>query len=192
METLIAAVPSPVGAWDFNNPQNLLQVTIGRNPRLQGQPTATAGARTGDGAVRSGVGSHYVCDHAIAPQSPASFVNRFSLLYDLRFPALGPWYCLFQTAPLNENDGDCFIRAGSGTVGVGATGYSSTAVTAGQWQRLIVAVDHFAATHRIHLDFPHLRHAGNVDDPRPAAGRRGRGGGLDGHPNRRGYRPGVG
>ncbi len=52
----------------------------------------------------------------------------------------------------NGNDGDCFIRAGSGAVGVGATGYSTQTVTPQTWQRLVVAVDNSAATHRLYLD----------------------------------------
>ncbi len=141
-----------MGAWDFDDAQRLGKATVGRGLRLVGQHQAVAGVRTGDGAARVGVGSYYECEHGLQPQAPARAVNRFSLLFDVRIPVLGPWYCLFQTDPDNASDGDCFVRASSGTVGVGATGYSTKPVIAGRWHRVLVTADHAAGIYRIFLD----------------------------------------
>jgi hypothetical protein len=151
-QTARAALPPPAGAWDFDNPQQLLHATIGPDLFLVGSHEAVSGPRAGDGAVRIGVGSYYVCDHGIPPSAPNALVNRFSLLLDIRIPAVGPWYCLFQTDPDNANDGDCFIHNSSGTLGVGATGYSTTPIAAATWQRVIIAADHIAGSYRIYLD----------------------------------------
>jgi hypothetical protein len=119
---------------------------------LHGSHTTVAGPRGGDQAVRIGVGSYYACAHGIPPSGAGAWVNRYSLLVDFRIPALGPWYCFFQTDPDNQNDGDCFVRASDGAVGVGQTGYSATAVQPGTWQRLVVAVDNEHGVYRLFLD----------------------------------------
>ena len=150
--TLLFSSPAPVGSWDFENPQNLLQATEGAALTLHGSHTAVAGPRAGDQAVRIGVGSHYECAHGILSNGTGVLVNRYSLLVDFRVPALGPWYCFFQTEPANQNDGDCFVRAHDGAVGVGQTGYSTTAVQPGTWQRLAVAVDNERGRYRLFLD----------------------------------------
>lgn len=147
-----AGVPSPIGLWAFDVPGNLTLASVGRDLQLVGTHAAIAGAQWGDGAVQIGVGSHYVCTHEIAPNGSGQRVNRFSLAYDFRVPSLGPWYCFFQTDPSNTTDGDCFVHTNSGTVGVGATGYSTVAVRAGVWHRLVVAADHSAGLYRIYLD----------------------------------------
>ncbi|HNQ90476.1 MAG TPA: metallophosphoesterase [Verrucomicrobiota bacterium] len=143
----------PVGAWDFDNPAAPLEATVGSPLQLVGTHTLLIpGAHGEDGAVRVGIGSHYVCTHGIAPPSGASLVNRFSLLIDFRVPSIGPWYCFFQTNPSNQTDGDCFVQANTGTLGVGSTGYSSTPVTANLWQRLLVTVDNSLGLYRVYLD----------------------------------------
>jgi hypothetical protein len=144
--------PAPVGAWDFDDPGDLLKASQGASLGLQGTLAAVVGARTGDGAVRIGIGSYFECAHGLLPPASQAWVNRYSLLIDFRVPALGPWYCFFQTDSSNQTDGDCFVRANDGAVGVAQTGYSSTPVRAGVWQRLIVSVDNSAAIYRLYLD----------------------------------------
>lgn len=148
----VAAATQPAGLWLFDDTQQLTYATVGSALNLRGSHLAITGPRTGDGAVRIGVGSYYECAHGIAPNGGGAAVNRYSLVYDFRAPSITPWYCFFQTSPSNGNDGDCFIRAGSGAVGVGATGYSTQAVTPQTWQRLVVAVDNSQGIHRLYLD----------------------------------------
>lgn len=144
--------PEPVGLWNFDDSAALLKATIGRDLQLRGDQLAIAGVSQGDGAVRIGVGSHYVCTHDIAPNASGTQVNRYSFLFDFRIPQIGPWYCFFQTDAANQNDGDCFIRASDGAIGVAQTGYSAVRSQVGVWQRLIVAVDNSEGVYRIYLN----------------------------------------
>lgn len=150
--SLLHAGPQPVGVWDFDDPQQLLKATKGANLQLHGSQTAIEGPTADNGAVRIGVGSYYICRHGAPLIGSDAYVNRYSLLIDFRVGALGPWYCFFQTSTNNQNDGDCFIRATDGGIGVGATGYSTKACQAGAWQRLIVAVDNSQGIYNIYLD----------------------------------------
>lgn len=146
------AAPAPVGAWDFDDSQQPLAATVGAPLKLRGTHEIIAGPWAGNGAVRIGIGSYYECAHGISPNGSGTMVNRYSLLVDFRIPKLGPWYCFFQTDPANKSDGDCFLRANDGAVGVGQTGYSSTPARSGVWQRLVVAVDNSAGVYRLYLD----------------------------------------
>lgn len=142
----------PVGLWLFDDAQQLARATTGNDLALHGAHLAMPGPRAGDGAVRIGVGSYYECRHGIAANGGGVTVNKYSLVFDFRVPTISPWYCLFQTNPNNNNDGDCFIRAGSGAIGVGATGYSTKTVSPQAWHRLVVAVDNSSGIHRLYLD----------------------------------------
>jgi hypothetical protein len=144
--------PPPVGLWDFDDSSALLKASASGSLQLSGQQLAIPGAIEGDGAVRIGVGSHYVCAHGIAPNGSGDQVNRYSLLFDFRIAALGPWRCLYQTDASNLNDGDCFVRSGDGAIGVGQTGYSTARSKTGVWQRLLVTVDNSQGIYRLYLD----------------------------------------
>jgi hypothetical protein len=150
--SLSAATPAPVGQWDFNDTQNLLKASAGKELKLQGQHLSVPGFDAGDRAARIGVGSFYICEHGVAPVSPARLANRYSLLFDIRISSLSPWYCFFQTDTGNTSDGDLFIRPGNGNIGVGTTGYSTAAARVGSWQRIVVTVDNAAGIFRIYQD----------------------------------------
>ncbi len=152
MATAALGAPAPVGRWDFETLADLVQATVGAPLVLHGSHTPVTGPRPGDRAVRIGVGSYYECRHGIAPNGTGTLVNRYSLSVDFRVPVLGPWYCFFQTDPSNLSDGDCFVRASDGAVGVAQTGYSVTPVPAASWQRLVVAVDNEQGQYRLFLD----------------------------------------
>ena len=56
----------------------------------------------------------YVMTHGIAPNGGGSYVNHYTLIMDIMFPAAssGQWRSLFQTNPGNSNDGDLFVNPG--------------------------------------------------------------------------------
>ena len=58
----------------------------------------------------------YVMTHGIAPNGGGSYVNQYTLIMDIMFPAAssGQWRSLFQTNPGNSNDGDLFVNPGNG------------------------------------------------------------------------------
>jgi hypothetical protein len=147
-----AAQPTPVGQWDFNEPANLTQATTGNDLVLHGSQQAALGVTASDGAATIGVGSYYTCPHGISPNGGGSLVNRWTLLLDIKIPAIGPWYCLFQTDPTNTNDADCAIQQNTGRIGVGSSGYSTTGISANTWYRLVISVDASSDLYDIYLD----------------------------------------
>ncbi len=145
------AAPVPVGLWEFDDPDDLTRATIGIDLVRSGAHRAVAGSVPGDGATRVGPGSHYRCEHGIAPAAGQRFVNEYSLVFDIRLPSIGPWYALYQTNTGNANDGDCFIDP-SGRIGVGSTGYSEPVAEADTWHRVVIVVDNARGRFEITLD----------------------------------------
>ena len=118
---LASAVPSPVGVWTFDDPNQLTQAEVGSDLILVGSQLAVAGPAPDDGAARIDVGSHYICTNGLTPNGGGSLDNEYTLVMDLQTFGRGLWHCLFQTNEANGNDGDAFISV-PGRVGVSATG----------------------------------------------------------------------
>ncbi|MGA1236165.1 MAG: fibronectin type III domain-containing protein, partial [Limisphaerales bacterium] len=146
----LLSAATPVGQWLFNA-NNPLAAEAGSALELTGQHALITGITPDDGAIRIGPGSHYSLNHGL-PNSPGSLRNTYSLLIDFRIPQVGPWYCFFQTDPSNTSDGDCFIQANSGKIGVGQTGYSAATCPPNTWQRLLLTVDHSLGIYRLYLE----------------------------------------
>lgn len=141
---------SMVGRWTFDNTSNLLQATVGSPLVLTGTHTAVAGPQAGDGAVAVDVGSYYTCTHGIAANGGGSYVNEYSLLFDVMIKDPTQYHCLFQTNPGNGNDGDCFLNTNS-QLGITITGYSGFSAKAKNWYRILVCVDN-STTYKIYVD----------------------------------------
>jgi len=136
-----AAIPARTGWWKFDDPLHLLQGETGCPATLQlvGTHTSAIGPSEDNGAVTIGVGSYYKMQHNIAPNEGGNYVNEYSLLFDIKIPRLSVWYSFFQTNTANSNDGDFFINT-SGSIGVGAVGYSGFTVKSEEWYRIIISV----------------------------------------------------
>ncbi|MFZ5946657.1 MAG: fibronectin type III domain-containing protein [Stygiobacter sp.] len=131
-------VPARKGWWKFDEKSNLLKAEIGKDLVQNGSFSVVNGPKENDFAIRIGVGSYLKVKHEITP-NPTNFVNQFTLAIDFKVPALGKWYCFYQTSPTNANDGECFMNT-SGKIGVAATGYSSYAIKSNEWYRLVISV----------------------------------------------------
>ncbi len=138
ISTTLAQALARKGWWKFDDSANITKADVGTDLQLTGTLSAIDGPKTGDRAIKIGVGSYLKMTHNIAP-SPGSFVNEYTLSIDFKIPQLGKWYSFFQTSPTNANDGDCFINT-NGNIGVAATGYSAYSVKANDWYRLVVSV----------------------------------------------------
>jgi len=136
-----ATIPERTGWWKFDDPANLKEAESGYGKALSlvGTDLAANGPEEGNGAVLIGPGSYYKMNHQIASNGGGTFVNEYTLLYDFMVPEKGVWHSFFQTALTNDNDGDFFINP-AGNIGVGAVGYSSSAVHSNEWYRLIISV----------------------------------------------------
>ena len=129
-----------VGLWEFNNSANLTAATIGPDLALTGSHTAAAGVDASDSAARIGPGGYYTLTHGLAGNGGGTYVNEWTLVYDIKCPRTSKYSSLLQTSPANNNDGDLFVKL-NGAVGVGDTGYSlEGAVPANTWFRLVVRV----------------------------------------------------
>lgn len=136
-----AIIPERIGWWKFDNSAELLKAESGYGEvlNLVGSHSAAAGPETGNGAVLIGTGSYYKMNHSISPNGGGTKVNEYTLQYDFKIPKNYAWYCFFQTALNNGNDGELFINTG-GNIGVAAVGYGTTSIIPNEWYRLIVSV----------------------------------------------------
>ena len=125
----------PVGLWAFNNAGNLVKATLGNDLILNGAgQSSVAGIIGSDGAVAVESGTYYQCDHGIAANGGGSWVNEFTLLFDVMYPqqSAGKWRAFYQSNWSNSNDADYFIHPSDESWGVGALGYTDNAGV-GQW-----------------------------------------------------------
>ncbi len=137
----MAAVPTRVGWWKFDDTSDLLKAEtgFGLDLTLVGSQTAAAGPEAGNGAVVIGPGSYYRMQHQIPANGGGNFVNEYTLQYDFKVPDIGVWHSFFQTSVSNSNDGDFFINP-AGSIGVAAVGYSAYSINPNEWYRLIISV----------------------------------------------------
>ncbi len=131
---------SLAGRWTFDNPGNLLQATTGNNLVLTGSHTTVPGPASGDGAVAIDAGSYYTCTHGIPANGGGSYVNEYSMMFDVMIDNPKEYHCLFQTNQSNSNDGDVFFNPNS-QIGISGTGYTGFSIKANNWYRVVVTVD---------------------------------------------------
>jgi len=131
---------SLTGRWTFDNPGNLLQATTGNNLVLTGSHTAFPGPASGDGAVAIDIGSYYTCTHGIPANGGGSYVNEYSMMFDVMIDNPKEFHCLYQTNESNSNDGEVFFNPNS-QLGISATGYTGFSIKANTWYRVVVTVD---------------------------------------------------
>jgi predicted phosphodiesterase len=140
-----ASYPSPVGLWQFDEPNHLNRASLGEDLVEVGTHSAVAGINAGDGAVADPIGSYFICNHGILPNGDGEYVeyvNDWTVMMDVKVPAssIGHWVALYQTNIDNSNDADCFI-APDRTIGVGDTGYTTwNKINGGIWYRIVISV----------------------------------------------------
>ena len=101
------------GQWDFNS--GTLAATVGTDLAYRGD---TAGSTLFSTVTIGGLSAKvmqfpaisptqgYVMTHGIAPNGGGSYVNQYTLIMDIMFPAAstGTWRSLLQTSTANSND----------------------------------------------------------------------------------------
>jgi len=145
-----ATAANLVGLWEFNNPANIGEATIGADLTVAGTAPAHSASLADDAAVSQtgvittvvGIPNHLVVANAIGGNGGGAFTNQYTLLIDMHSPVAsrGQWRTLYQTSPTNSNDGDLFIRNSDTGVGVGALGYSA-AINDTVWARYVITFD---------------------------------------------------
>ncbi len=136
---------TPVGLWDFDDPNNITAATIGSPLELVGSADIVPGPEDGNGAVSIGVGNYFKALTAIAPNGGGTRVNAYSLSIDFKVNVLNDWVSLMQTNPANDDDGDLFL-SGDKDIGIGDLGWSDPdIITEGDWYRMVFVSTPFSA-----------------------------------------------
>ena len=133
-------VRTKLGWWKFNDPTNLLKAEIGNPLELVGTDESVAGPTSDNKAIKIGTGSYLKMLNGILPNGGGIMVNEYSIQLDFSIPETGKWYSFIQTDPTNVSDADLFIKNGNNTIGTAATNYSTNAVSANTWYRMVITV----------------------------------------------------
>ena len=130
-----------VGQWDFDDPSDMTHATVGPDLVLTGSQTSVSGHSAGDYAASIGSGSYYTCNNDFTPNGGGSYVNNYTLVYDIKCSLTSGYSSLLQTNPTNSNDGEIFTKS-NGAIGVGSTGYApSGTIEADTWTRIVFRVE---------------------------------------------------
>jgi endonuclease/exonuclease/phosphatase family metal-dependent hydrolase len=80
------------------------------------------------------------------PNGGGSYINQFTMIFDVLLPGTINWFPFFNTNPGNANDADFYVNS-SGALGIAAIGYSaSDIIAANTWYRVAFAADLAAGT----------------------------------------------
>ncbi|MBM3881777.1 MAG: hypothetical protein FJ387_18980 [Verrucomicrobia bacterium] len=165
--TVVPAPPVEVtGQWDFD--QGDLRATVGRDleyfdATVQGDTsfgTTTAfgipniaGAPAKVLHLRPSVGSWggYKMYHQTPPNGGGQFVNLYTIIYDVLYPAesMGKWRAFLQTNTGNSGDGDFFVNTANG---IGISGNYQGPVLDNTWHRIVFSLNLDAATVGKYID----------------------------------------
>jgi len=157
------------GQWDFD--QGDLRATVGQDlqygdatmagqtsfgtttsfgiPDIGGQPAKVLKYTRNESPPQNYVGG-YAMHHGIAPNGGGTLVNQWTLIFDILFPDLsqGDGYsAIIEIQNDPSSDADISVdQVSPGVGGIGISGQYEGNITAGQWHRIVVAVDMAAAT----------------------------------------------
>ena len=130
------------GYWEFDNQNNISDATVGYDMSITSGVYPIMGPTSSNGAVRIPQGEFLKCDPNIDPTtSSGTYVNSYTLLFDIKVKQLGRYYTLFNTDLGNHGHGDFYIDP-SGKIGSSVLGYSTDAVIkANRWLRLVLSFE---------------------------------------------------
>ena len=136
-----AQVPARKGWWKFDDPTNLMKATIGNDLVPSGTGiVAIDGPSAGNGAIFNPRDNYFSLDHGILPNGGGLKVNVYSIQVDFSVADITGYNSFWQTGAPNDFDGDLFIKGG-GIIGLTDLGWSTEAIAADTWYRLIFTYD---------------------------------------------------
>ncbi len=143
------------GQWDFKHGD--LRATVGADLEFVGDTSNLTSFPLVDingQSVRvmefgsNSVSQGFYMRHGAKPNGGGQFVNQYTLIMDLFFPAqsTGQWRALFQTDPFNHPENDAEFYVGGDTAlpdpgGIGADGQYNGTLAADTWYRIAFSVD---------------------------------------------------
>ncbi len=143
----ISTQATVTGQWDFTAG---LSATVGTDLAYRGDTVATfttrtIGSQTADvmQIPKTSPLQGFVMTHGVAPNGGGSYVNQYSLIMDLMYPAesTGLYRSLLQTATDNDNDGDLFVGNAGKNNGIGTIGVYGGTLAADTWYRVAFVFD---------------------------------------------------
>jgi predicted phosphodiesterase len=151
----LSARAAVTGQWDFNSSN--LTATVGAALAYRGTTASTTSFTTTTiGGQPATVMSFpattatqgYRMTHGIAPNGGGGFVNQYTLIMDVMFPAAssGGYRALLQTSENNANDGDIFVNPANG---IGISGIYHGVLGPDTWHRVALVVDLTFPTQRL-------------------------------------------
>ena len=133
-------VRTKMGLWKFDDVANLLKAEVGEPLTLTGTQQSVDGPNAGNKAVKLDAGSYLKMTTGILPNGGGALTNEYSIQMDFLVPQTGIWHAFFQTDATNGGDADLFTNT-SNHIGTQATGYTTNAIDANTWYRMVVTVD---------------------------------------------------
>ena len=143
------------GQWDFDRGD--LRATVGAELEYSGNTADQTSfpLRNINGQFArvmafgsNSVGQGFYMRHGARPNGGGHFVNQYTLILDVLFPAAstGAWRALFQTDPLNHAGNAAEFQVGSSAAlpsanGIGAEDQYDGVLAADTWYRIAFAVD---------------------------------------------------
>lgn len=137
-----AQVPARAGWWKFDDPDHLFAATIGNDlvPTDEATNYALAGPFDGNGAIANERARALTMIHGLDANLGGTRVNEYTLQWDVMLPDIDLWRCLIQNGPMNEGDGDLFIKPTTAYLGVTALNWSTNTIVPEQWYRIVETV----------------------------------------------------
>ena len=140
-------LPTPVGAWTFDDPQNPLAgtgtATLTPANHSTSKPTwletkeslEAAGIQVIDGGLYLPKGSSLLMN----TNNGADGFDKYTVMFDICSDDMTGYTPLWQNSMQNAKDGSLFIK--NGQVGLGGSlGYNGN-LTEGQWYRVVLVID---------------------------------------------------
>jgi hypothetical protein len=148
-----AQVPARAGWWKFDDADALFKATIGASlvPTDETSNYAVDGPDVGNGAIANVRGQALTMEHGLAGNGGGTRLNEYTMQWDVMISDLVLYHCLIQNGPMDEGDGDLFIKPASGVIGTSFTTYSTSAIAANQWYRIVISVK-CGEFYRIYVD----------------------------------------
>lgn len=144
---------NPVGLWVFDNQESAGSAIIGY-PLRYSPPKGKVGGMAGlfkEKEIQVPTGGWLYCVPKLKTSGKnGKECNRYTLVFDVRLPQGNTMYCLYNTNPFSQNDGECFINK-EGLFGLGSA-YSTSKIEAGRWYRLGIVIDADSKSRRYYID----------------------------------------
>ena len=150
--------PAPDARWTFEDASNFMANAVADSPFSIEPGTAGSNSYTlGENTISATAGPGYGDEGAVTIHKGDMLQlnldntedkGSYTLMWNIRIPVVGNYYCLLQTYANNEDDATIFINK-NGQIGraVGnANFYSSTSITPSEWHRIVVTVDNGVPT----------------------------------------------